>query len=57
MMIWPLVLTVGIITVESRDCSGKDSYQGQQNYTQARFKDFVYLSNQHLISDKSNLKT
>ena len=51
MKIWPLVLTSGIITVESRDCTGKDSYDGQHDHTQARFKNLFNLSNQNLNSD------
>ena len=50
MKIWPLVLTAGITTVESRDCTGKHSYHGRHDHTQARFKNLVHLSNQHLNS-------
>ena len=38
MKIWPLILTAVITTVESRDCTGKHSYHGRHDHTQARFK-------------------
>ena len=35
MKIWPLVLSAGITTVDSRDCTGKHSYHGRHDHTEA----------------------